>query len=132
MSEMTLSEAMRLGAMLKRQGFASLLAPNPDESCALRAAADAVGIPTPADLMVDYLAMRKRFSILNSAARCHLDGCEGYGVDTLGDLVWHLNDVHRWTREQIADWVETIERRAEAEGQPQTETPAPAVRRVPQ
>lgn len=24
-------------------------------------------------------------------------------------VVWDLNDGHRWTREQIADWVQTIE-----------------------
>jgi hypothetical protein len=28
-------------------------------------------------------------------------------------LIFHLNDHHHWTREQIADWVETIERAQE-------------------
>ncbi len=27
---------------------------------------------------------------------------------TLRHMLIHLNDVHQWTREQIADWLETI------------------------
>jgi hypothetical protein len=27
----------------------------------------------------------------------------------LGLMIMHLNDRHRWTRERIADWVETVE-----------------------
>jgi predicted nucleic-acid-binding protein len=33
---------------------------------------------------------------------------------SLEHIVWHLNDKHKWTREQIAEWVETIEAQQEA------------------
>lgn len=28
---------------------------------------------------------------------------------TIRDVIIHLNDIHRWTREQIADWLETLD-----------------------
>ncbi len=54
-----------------------------------------------------------------NAARVSCPHC-GYDAPRLG-IVVHLNDHHRWTREQIADWVESQERLIEPE-------PAPAVR----
>jgi len=29
--------------------------------------------------------------------------------ERLYDMVIHMNDDHRWTREQIADWIETLD-----------------------
>jgi hypothetical protein len=34
-------------------------------------------------------------------------------LDVVGRIIPHLNDDHRWTRERIADWVESIERERE-------------------
>ncbi len=33
---------------------------------------------------------------------------------TLAVLITHVNDIHRWTRERIADWVESLEAREES------------------
>lgn len=35
------------------------------------------------------------------------------------DTIVHLNDHHRWTRNQIADWVETVEPAEEAVPEPE-------------
>lgn len=43
-------------------------------------------------------------------APCPHEGCtEGVGSDTLYRLIQHLNDNHQWTRERIADWLDTLE-----------------------
>lgn len=34
--------------------------------------------------------------------------CEPLG-ESIIDMIMHLNDDHRWTREQIADWLETLD-----------------------
>jgi hypothetical protein len=49
-------------------------------------------------------------------AKCPCAECADRVLLELGCVAVHLNDNHRWTREQIADWVETIEKRLEAEG----------------
>lgn len=105
---MKLSEAIRLGSMLKPQKS------NGDDdgkgSCALLAAAEALGISAVRfrgtnRFVVDYVSLRDRYSFLSNEARC--PECEH--SDDACCIIWHLNDVHRWTREAIADWVESIE-----------------------
>jgi hypothetical protein len=49
-------------------------------------------------------------------ARCPVLGCWGSG--SLGGAIQHLNDDHDWTREQIADWVESIEQRDQPDSAP--------------
>lgn len=103
---MKLSEAIRLGAMLKPQGFGGT---TKDASCALRAASDALGIPELRHLLyygLNYEELKGRFPFLRCEAHC--PACSARNDDTLS-IIWHLNDTHRWTREQIADWVATVE-----------------------
>ncbi len=91
-----LSEAMRLGAMLKPQGFWAL---RPKETaCALDAVRLAVGRePLLADL----------WPILDGPATCPVCGEDPHYALSLAQVIaTHLNDTHRWTREQIADWIE--------------------------
>jgi hypothetical protein len=106
---MKLSEAIRLGAMLKPQTVGSYS----DEtgSCALGAALDAIGALTEdvedmeSSVMDPWLA-----SLWPVAARrvaCPAEGC--YHQQRLDDTVIDLNDDHGWTREEIAAWVETVE-----------------------
>jgi hypothetical protein len=38
--------------------------------------------------------------------RCPVEGCKKKLV--LSALIVHINDEHRWTREQIATWLESI------------------------
>lgn len=102
---MKLSEAIRLGAMLKPQAFG--LCYSDGRTCAMGAAWDAIGKlhVTASDPSIDfgdsYWAV--------AGVSCPVCGrASGSGM-----AVAHLNDDHRWTREQIADWVETIERAQE-------------------
>jgi hypothetical protein len=105
-----LSEAMRLGAMLSPQGFSEA----GDGRCALQSAGDAEGITSitsdgwPA---TPYMQLTARWPILGTQRGCPL--CSwGRAFDddcVTRKVIWHLNDTHRWTREQIADWVQTIE-----------------------
>jgi hypothetical protein len=109
----TLSEAIRLGAMLKPQGFDGYA--NKNTSCALAAAADACGIepfvhPVDGQHIINYSAIMAKFPVLKTATKCPVsDGRLCGESHVTQSTIWHLNDTHRWTREQIADWVETLE-----------------------
>jgi hypothetical protein len=91
---MKLSEAISLGAMLSPQAFGHLEDPHGGR-CALGAAMHAVGQPT------DYSEWKWASRIANCPA------CSG----TLPAIfaISHLNDLHQWPRQQIAEWVSTIE-----------------------
>jgi hypothetical protein len=86
-----LSEAIRLGAMLHPQAFGQLH--SSEGTCALGAAEDA-------GFQLASILGKNQFY------RCPV--CGGFG--TLPVIIELFNDWHRWTREQIADWVEqTVE-----------------------
>ena len=100
---MRLSEAIRLGAMWSPQGHTGSM--NGTTRCALAAACDAVGIEPVAwhdgMLIANYPELQRRFTVLT------------------GDVMWAIvtkNDIRGWTREQIADWVETIEQQQAVAG----------------
>ena len=128
---MTLSEAIRLGSMLGPQIRGHFVGPD-HSSCALGAAMIAVGyhnrLATRWELKVLLKAL---FPITTSIVRCPSCGAAVRTrclVGYLAGCIVHLNDAHRWTREQIADWVETIEQastiRAETGEIPQAGAPA--------
>ncbi len=110
---MRLSEAIRLGAMMKPQGFGHYFYNG--KSCGIGAAVDAIGRNSICGQ--DYLnrnEIEKEFPIINMAASCHECGVLFNGSPfaypaTIGGTIAHLNDDHRWTRERIADWVELQE-----------------------
>lgn len=115
---MKLSEAIRLGATVSPQHFGSYADGN-GGTCALGSAALAIGIdPIRMDISDDESAIDDAFPALGRYSRCPAHGClllnpnAGFPV---GVLIPHLNDRHRWTREQIADWVQTIEDAREIE-----------------
>lgn len=114
MSTLKLSEAIRLGAMLKPQAFDALVSGEGGKggSCAIGAAIEAFGIEMD-EFACDLLAARVSFPVVGCPC------CLAAGFGKKLDVIMHLNDVHRLTREQIADWVATIE--------PQTETAEPEV-----
>ena len=96
---MRLSEAIRLGAMLRPQGFGIFSAQfGAKATCAYGAAKDALGR--------DFRAVSE-WPWLITEYPC--PDCGLSGVAALSIVSLHLNDYHRWTRERIADWVETIE-----------------------
>lgn len=110
---MRFSEAIRLGAMMKPQAFD--VASDGVGTCANGAACDAIGID-----VYDARGYRAAFPFASEPmVACPV--CRKAKLNyspTLGGNVAHLNDDHRWTREQIADWIETIE------AQPALETSA--------
>ncbi len=94
---MKLSEAIRLGAMLHKQGFGVMVLYDGGvlATCALGAAQQA-----------GYTFSGKDWS-RKMAYRYRCPTCrEGWPAL---EMITHLNDWHKWTREQIADWVATIE-----------------------
>lgn len=98
---MRLSEAIRLGAMLNPQGWRRLKDFD-GSTCAIGAALEAVGHKIIGG-EADYRAARQAFPILCWFAPRGMFG------PTVFETVWHLNDASGKTREQIADWVETLE-----------------------
>ncbi len=117
---MRLSEAIRLGAMLRpRQAFWTLYEPDIDATCALGAAADAIGIldtTTSNAFIVRATAPQEWRGVATRLVDCPV--CEGpfdpppafgYRACDVQSAIVHLNNDHRWSRERIADWVETLE-----------------------
>jgi hypothetical protein len=115
---MRLSEAIRLGSLLRPQGFRALFTPF-GASCALGAALEATGANfRPADsadftFTLDALLEQRGWRCLATyipAWREVLD----LGIPTpraldVLNMITALNDYAQWTRERIADWVESIE-----------------------
>lgn len=101
-AELTLSEAMRLGAMLKPQGSWSNSIWGA-ETCALGAAADAIGLQE--DSFVRMCGLSCAWPVLMLMTTDPVTGRR----NTVTGVIWALNDHHHWTREQIADWVATVE-----------------------
>ncbi len=103
MSNLRLSEAIRLGSMLKPQGF-GLMRNRQTASCALDAAQDATGMR-----FLDGV-----YPFLTKSGRC--PECGQWYATGLVVIAYCLNDIHRWSREKIADWVEaTFEQEAKQE-----------------
>lgn len=134
---MKLNEAIRLGAMMKPQAFGELrgrrlktgwrgwfLREREAVTCAWGAALDAHHLPTkmvprserlsqlrgaisePEGAMVEVSCVPDEWSVLYMPVVC--PACSGF-PESVFNLIAHLNDTHYWTRERIADWVETLE-----------------------
>lgn len=103
---MRLSQAIRLGSMLRPQLFGHY--GNEIGTCALGAALDAVGALDPNTLQIP----KEHFPVLDLDV---VDGCPACGHmskftrTTVQSVIVHMNDGHKFTREFIADWVETVE-----------------------
>ena len=95
---MKLSEAIRLGSLLKPQAFGGMWVG--EGSCAFGAALDAIGI--------NALTMATGiWPWLRAPMKCPVCGQPEVIVTLV--ISFHLNDKHLWTREEIADWVATVE-----------------------
>lgn len=125
---MRLSEAIRLGAMLKPQAFegpSAVPLKYQTRTCALAAAADALGLrelniwfrPWPWPWVNDE--HRQRVCPVCTTDQLHPAG-----------VIAHLNDHHHWAREVIADFVATIEPApaSDAVGQPANDAPGDLTR----
>lgn len=107
---MKLSEAIRAGAKMKPQAFGTLFNLR-GETCAIGAALDAVGGM--------YVSMYGSFPILQKPiTECPLcndakPADSDVPCKNFGQVVAHINDVHKLSREAIAEWVEVIEKKME-------------------
>ncbi len=104
---MPLSEAIRLGAALRPQAFSTVF--DGVGTCALGAALESIGWKPGIDLndaAWDY-GRHLAFPLLRSLAAHPV-----YSdlIDSVNSIVISLNNKHCWSREQIADWIESVER----------------------
>lgn len=106
---MRLSEAIKLGSMLKTQCVNAMWSLDGNSVDALGAASEAVGIygmPPGAGgdcLRAAVRALAVHFPVLQQGwLFCPV--CARYCVD-LAAVILDLSDNHGWTREQIADWI---------------------------
>lgn len=101
---MRLSESIRLGATMRPQIFNDLSSDK--GTCALGAAREALGLTEPCDFLSNRFPLLE--NVMALCPECSWDLHER----TLYAAIIHLNDTHKWTREQIADFVELHEPQA--------------------
>lgn len=118
---MRLADAIRLGAMLAPPGTGGRM--DEDTRCALASAAEAVGLTPVWDTVqghwiVHYTHLTDRFPVLSRTVRLpeghHTVAVIGQEVletteAPLMHAIWYLNDSARWSREAIAEWVDSLE-----------------------
>ena len=107
---MRLSLAIRLGAMMRPQEFNMVFKRNDDGqycSCAIGAAAEAIGT-LPNDNNQGLQEAVAAFPLLLEYVMSPTPTPNGPYKETVWCIIAELNNSH-WTRERIADWVETIE-----------------------
>lgn len=124
---MKLSEAIRLGAMMKPQAFGKLRRvvyfykgqPRQEiRTCALGAALDACGLLTVEDPQsVPFGDLFERHPEITTTLMqyCRNPMIESDRTGSVHEVIVYLNDNCRWTREQIADWIACIEQCVEYE-----------------
>lgn len=108
---MKLSEAIRLGSMSygNCRGTMIVYDDAPVAACAIGAAMLAVGEGTEP---IGRIYPRRTFPILNRKVK--VPELKIDDVDLAVAIYW-MNDVLSWSRERIADWVETVEAAVEEE-----------------
>ena len=105
---MYLFEAIRLGSVLRPQAFGDLYKDN--GSCAWGAAYEACGLQKYATTASAH-ELRKHDEEMWPISAIKLDcpSCGRFHDEINYIIAEHLNDKHKWTREQIAAWLEPIE-----------------------
>ena len=116
---MRLSEAIRLGALLGPQTQGTFFRSGDDymATCALGAAAGAIGAKNYKGLILSWSQWPILHSLVPENELPSDLAMDLYkGPRTLSWIIMVLNDTGRWTRTQIADWVEGFEVRHATEG----------------
>lgn len=105
---MHLSEAIRDGCRFGKQCFGAFT--DGEGYCAIGAAMRAYNVP----VYIGTLNIPEFFlGLVPALTPCPACGLPKKKVSrgiSIPKLVYHLNDDHRWSREAIAEWVETVER----------------------
>src|SRR6185437_6927138 len=103
-----LAEAIRRGCLLRvRQAFGAY----EDEAqavCALGAVAIAINIKLEKVNGI-IRALRSKFPVLNDLVEMPCEHVVAIGMVTVLDVIVHLNDSEHWTREHIADWLDSLD-----------------------
>lgn len=134
---MKLSEAIRVGSKLRPASERGWVDYGPHmelRSCAMMAAAEAAGlfvcegnrfVPGPDAALTpdlvdqrtgepffgDSVAVPEDWQRVTRSTRIPPCACGTRGVrGGVMELIWHLHDVHRWSREAVAEWIETVEK----------------------
>lgn len=104
---MRFTDAIREGAKLKPQ---TLRYPEKGKSCVLQAAAEGAQILPPTDSvsLVDYQELAHRWPFLSIEEVFPCPVCGVWQQKSLMEICYHLNDKHQWTREAIADYIDTL------------------------
>lgn len=130
---MKLSDAIRLGSMMKPQAFGEIYSPGNKRTCAIGAAIDAIGCHITTAEPGQIIA-NGRTSNVSSGTESVVKSPLNWHPFLLNEhacpvcrhrpgyfgirLIAHLNDYHRLSREAIADYIATIENEMEAKAQP--------------
>ena len=105
-NSMLLSDAIRIGCAFKPQGFGDFY--RDGGSCALGAAYDGCGVDRNLKLLSELSPGIKAYFDETSKNE-YIAYCPAGNGCTHFTSIPHLNDDHKWSRERIADFVETIE-----------------------
>lgn len=116
---MRLSEAIILGASLHPQDFNVLGKIDHDNvllsTCALGAAMEAISLSVVDALVFGIAPLVDVYPWLRLFGTCPQPSCQH--SNHFYSIIAHLNDIHKWTREQIAEWVSTVEPKEEGNGE---------------
>lgn len=104
----SLSDAIREGAKLRPQAYGGMARGVVVATCPLAAAYEAV-YETLDDVSVTPL--EALYPYMKERATCPVPECEGASEPDVISTIIHLNDIHRLSRETVADWVELQEER---------------------
>lgn len=92
---------------MRPQGYSLYFGVNMDEqicSCALGAAYEAI----TGRIAANSLEVNEKFLFSGYELDKYLLHPETLLIDNLHHIITNLNDEYKWTREQIADWVESL------------------------
>lgn len=140
---MNLSDAIRTGAKMRPASELGWVDTGPDgeaRTCALMAAAEGAGLMFYADRRFHARSPLVRIPSGTVDRRTGLVALEDKktlplpsewsrvinhvllppcacaplgGADSVETIIWHLHDLHRWSREAVAEWIGTIEDKLE-------------------
>lgn len=108
---MKLSDAMRLGATFRAQAFGLLFVENKDggiDSCALGAVCEVHGMQPVLDQQLPEWLFDTYPELDNVHTICPVSLCYATDSRSILSVIVHLNDHHQWSREAIADWLDSI------------------------
>ena len=125
----TLSSAIRLGATLRPQAFGQFfqICNGVKCSCVIGAAIEGMELQSPPQGFLEWLLncfkqgevsrfnrLERQFPILNEYVDWPVESAHAQAKTVL--IMADLNDKHHWSRERIADWIETIEGKKQERG----------------